>query len=128
MVANARKHQAPTEHMTVVLTGSTGSLGSYLLDTLYHSKRVSRIICLNRSSNAADRHKQISQERGLSPINPDRVEFLKADLSKHKLGIDSACYESLRSTVTHIIRESHLPPRKPFPCYLCPVEQQLISS
>lgn len=113
--------------MTVVLTGSTGSLGSYLLDALYHSRRVSRIICLDRSSNSAERHKRIGQERGLSPLNPDRVEFLKADLSKPKLGIDSAWYESLRSTVTHIIRESQLPPRKLFPYYLCPVEQQLIS-
>lgn len=127
MVANARKRQAPTDHMTVVLTGSTGSLGSYLLDALYHSKRVSHIICLNRSSNAAERHKHCGQQRGLSPLNPDRVEFLKADLSKPKLGIDSAYFEYLRSTVTHIIRESHLPPRKPFPYYLCPGEQQLIS-
>lgn len=110
MVANARKRQASTEHMTVFQTGSTGSLGSYLLDALYHSKRVSRIICLNRSSNAAERRRQISQERGLSSLSPDRVEFLKADLSKPKLGIDSAWYQTLRSTVTHIIRESNLAP------------------
>lgn len=96
--------------MTVVLTGSTGSLGSYLLDALYHSKHVSRIICLNRSSNAAERHKQIAQKRGLSLLNPDRVEFLKVDLSRPKLGMDSASYESMRSTVTHIIRESQSSP------------------
>ena len=93
--------------MTVILTGSTGSLGSYLLDTLYRSKRVSRIICLNRSSNAAEKHKQMGQQRGLSPLHPGRVEFLKADLSKPRLGIDSETYETLRSTVTHIIRKWH---------------------
>ena len=94
--------------MTVILTGSTGSLGSYLLEALYHSKRVSRIICLNRSSNAAERHKYIGRQRGLSPLDPDRVKFLMADLSKPKLGIDSATYESLCSNVTHIIRKSSM--------------------
>ncbi|KAL9611872.1 MAG: hypothetical protein Q9167_003526 [Letrouitia subvulpina] len=91
------------ERMIVVLTGSTGSLGSYLLDALYHNERVSRIICLNRSSKAAERHKQMSVERGLSSLDSNRVEFLKADLSKPQLGLSAASYEYLRSLVTHVI-------------------------
>lgn len=96
---------ASTEHMTVLLSGSTGSLGSYLLEALYHNKRVSHIICLNRSPNAAERHKQTGPRRGLSPLDPRRVEFLQADLSKLRLGLSPTLFEYLRSTVTHVIRE-----------------------
>ena len=38
---------ASTENMTILLTGSTGSLGSYVLDVLYANPNVSQIICLN---------------------------------------------------------------------------------
>lgn len=91
--------------MTVLLSGSTGSLGSYLPDVLYHHQRVSHIICLNRSSNAAERHKQTGPRRGLSPLDPRRVDFLQADLSKQHLRLTPTLYEFLRSTVTHVIRE-----------------------
>ncbi|CAO1601145.1 hypothetical protein XANCAGTX0491_004809 [Xanthoria calcicola] len=92
-----------TKRMTVVLTGSTGSLGSYLLETLSLNKNVLHIICLNRSATAAERQHQTGSKRGLSPIDPQRVEFLQADLSKPQLGLDITLYERLRTTVTHVI-------------------------
>lgn len=95
-----------TKRMTILLTGSTGSLGSYLLEALYLNRNVLHIICLNRSATAAERHQQTGSKRGLSPIDPERVEFLKADLSKPQLGLDEAVYERLQTTVTHVIRES----------------------
>ncbi len=105
---HSSQHSSPpsTENMTVVLTGSTGSLGSYLLEALYHTKDVSHIVCLNRSSKAAEKHNQTGPKRGLSALNPDRVIFLKADLSEPQLGLEDAVYENLRTTVTHVIRES----------------------
>ena len=105
---SSQQHPLPPspESMTVVLTGSTGSLGSYLLDTLYKNKNVSRIVCLNRSPKAAETHKHTGPKRGLSSdLNPDRVTFLKADLSEPHLGLQDSVYEYLRTTVTHIIRE-----------------------
>ncbi|KAI9745048.1 MAG: hypothetical protein M1818_001326 [Claussenomyces sp. TS43310] len=92
-----------TENMTVILSGSTGSVGSYLLEALYNDKNVSHIICLNRKSNAADKHSQMGPKRGLSPLNTDRVEFLKADFSKAQLGLEASVYERLLSSVTHVI-------------------------
>ncbi|KAF2836219.1 putative NRPS-like enzyme [Patellaria atrata CBS 101060] len=94
---------SPTNNMTVALTGSTGSLGSYILDTLYEDPRVSRIICLNRNPNATERHRDISLKRGFSPISPKRVEFLHSDLSQPQLGLETSVYSRLLSTVTHII-------------------------
>lgn len=103
--SNRTSPPVPTEQMTVLLSSSTGSLGSYLLDVLYHHKRVSRIICLDRSSNAAERHNQTGPRRGFSPLDPRRVDFLQADLSKQHLGLSATLYVFLRSTVTHFIRK-----------------------
>lgn len=94
-----------TKRMIVLLTGSTGSLGSYLLEALSLNRNVLHIICLNRSATAAERHQQTGSKRGLSPIDPQRVEFLQADLSKPQLGLDVTLYERLRTTVTHVIRK-----------------------
>ena len=99
---------ASAECMTVLLTGSTGSLGSYLLDALYIHPNVAQIICLNRSSDAAEKHGKIGRERGLNPLLPDRVIFLKADLSQDRLGLDNEAYDTLSKSVTHVIRKSRL--------------------
>ena len=99
------------KNMIVVVTGSTGSLGSYLLEALYHDQRVSHIICLNRSFSASEKHRQTGPKRGLSFLNPDRVEFHKADLSQPQLGLESSVYARMLKTVTHVIRkfQRHLP-------------------
>lgn len=94
----------PEEGITVLLTGSTGSLGSYILETLYHDTNVSRIICLTRCPDAAERQARSGKLRGLSPLSPARVEFYKADLSRSKLGLAEEVYRELAGSVTHIIR------------------------
>ncbi|GAM40011.1 hypothetical protein TCE0_034f12025 [Talaromyces pinophilus] len=91
-----------SQGMTVLLTGSTGSLGSYLLNSLNNDPNVHHIICLDRTS-AAGKHKELGPKRGLAPLDSDRVEFVKADLSQHGLGVEEELYERLLGTVTHII-------------------------
>lgn len=91
--------------MTVVLTGSTGSLGPYILEALNRNPKVARVICLNRSAKAAERHAQLCSARGFAPLSPSRVQFLKVDLSLPQLGLGRAPYGLLVSSVTHIIRE-----------------------
>lgn len=92
------------EAMTVLLTGSTGSLGSYLLDTLYHMPRVARIICLNRTADSETRQASGAGARGLSSSwDPARVSFLQADLSAPFLGLAPAAYQDLVDTVTHVV-------------------------
>ncbi|KAI3322197.1 hypothetical protein HD806DRAFT_536663 [Xylariaceae sp. AK1471] len=43
----ARPAQEPSDEFTVLLTGSTGSLGSYVHRSLLNEPRVSKIYCLN---------------------------------------------------------------------------------
>ncbi|KAI3319856.1 putative NRPS-like enzyme [Xylariaceae sp. AK1471] len=87
----------------VLLTGSTGSLGSYILDELQNDGGIKNIICLDRSADAAQRHARTGPERGLGSIDPSRVTFLKADLASPQLGLTAEVYESLRTSVTHIM-------------------------
>ncbi|KAH7400247.1 hypothetical protein BKA64DRAFT_723003 [Cadophora sp. MPI-SDFR-AT-0126] len=86
---------------TVLLTGSTGPLGSYLLDTLVRSPDVAAVYCLNRSSTAASKQMELNELRGL--INSNKSRFLTADLSKPDFGLSVDDYKILSDNVTHII-------------------------
>lgn len=58
--------------LTVVLTGSTGSLGSYLLDSLRSDRTVDKVYCLTRDGTK-ERQQKAFQERGLDRIIPDKI-------------------------------------------------------
>ncbi|PVH77569.1 acetyl-CoA synthetase-like protein [Cadophora sp. DSE1049] len=92
-----------SEKMTVLLTGSTGSLGSYLLHVLLSSPKVAKIYCLNRREDAAEFQAALNAQRGLVSLWDDRVEFLKADLSQEGLGLKAGDYERLKQNVTIVI-------------------------
>ncbi|KAI3318574.1 acetyl-CoA synthetase-like protein [Xylariaceae sp. AK1471] len=90
--------------MTILLTGSTGSLGSYILETLYNIPHIERIICLNRAADGEDRQADVARQRDLtSSWNSARVSFLQADLSAPFLGLAPPVYQSLIDSVTHVI-------------------------
>lgn len=105
-VDNKRQRLPVTQGTTVLLTGSTGSLGSYLLNKLSNDPNVKHIICLDRSSSAAEKYREIGPKRGLTPLDPERVEFIKANLADSQLGMENEVYGRLKNTVTHIIRKA----------------------
>ena len=90
--------------MTVLLTGSTGSLGSYLLDCLYRDPKVERIVCFNRTADAAARQAALASGRGhTAHWDPNRVSFLHGDLSARCLGLLPTVYHQMMETVTHVM-------------------------
>jgi thioester reductase-like protein len=92
----------------VILTGSTGSLGSYLLSELLRDFSVTKIYCLNRSEDAAPRQLQSLREKGLTMLDqfPRRVEFIQAQFGAEKLGLDEAKYEEMLREVDTIIHNA----------------------
>lgn len=84
--------------ITVALTGSTGSLGSYLLDSLRSDGIVRKIYCLTRDGDAGKQQKAF-QERGLDPTVPNKIEFVKTSLGKQNLGIDNDKYQEMLQSV-----------------------------
>ena len=104
--SSSKKPAAFNQNQTVLLTGSTGSLGSYLLHILEQSPSVSRIFCLNRSADGGnEKQLKASQERGLSQVFPKTV-FLHADLAQPNFGLDPATYEDLLSSVDRVIHNA----------------------
>ncbi|KAM3511235.1 hypothetical protein MY11210_005104 [Beauveria gryllotalpidicola] len=91
---------------TVLLTGSTGSLGSYLLHLLIHDPDVAKVVCLNRSKDGG-RAKQLeaNKERGLS-TDLDKVDFFHADLSRPDLALEATDLVRLQESVDLIIHNA----------------------
>jgi thioester reductase-like protein/aryl carrier-like protein len=90
---------------TVLLTGSTGSLGSYLLDKLMRNPYIDRVICLNRAGGDEHRQTGIQASRGLQ-TDFTKVEFLEVDLSQEGFGLDIENYNSLKARTTHIMHNA----------------------
>ena len=99
--------------LTVVLTGSTGSLGSYLLDSLLVRTPVAKVICLNRGADSQARQKESNKSRGLTTEWEDKIRFLTTDLSKSDLGLSADDYDALVKEASFIIRmlRTHSLPR-----------------
>ena len=68
----------------MILTGSTGQLGTYILDALLRDPSVAHVHCLNRGDHARERQHNRIKEYGLTPLanNEGRLSFWTADLSQ----------------------------------------------
>ncbi|KAM5472506.1 putative secondary metabolism biosynthetic enzyme [Microsporum audouinii] len=103
--AGVRKIQ-PLKHVAI-LTGSTGSLGTYLLHYLVSSLNFERIYCLNRSADAASSQKQSFRDRGMSLVGfASKVEFITADFSRDRFGLSSTKYQELQQVVDVFIHNA----------------------
>ncbi|KAK7677662.1 hypothetical protein QCA50_019353 [Cerrena zonata] len=95
---------------TVVITGTTGSLGIELLGLLEKSSQVTRVYALNRKSSISlrQRHENSIRERGLdvSVLASEKIQLIEVDLEKEQLGISPSLYEEIRVSVTHIIHNA----------------------
>lgn len=91
----------------VILTGSTGSLGTYLLSELLQDPHVAKIYCLNRSADAGSKQLKSLEERGLtSDLCSLRVEFIQADFNWEMLGLEAFKYGKMIQTVDTIIHNA----------------------
>ena len=93
------------QSLVVLLTGSTGSLGSYLLNVITQDSSISRVYCLNRSVDAENRQRQMQTSRGLSTVF-SKVEFLQYDMSKPYLGLELLVYKRILQEVTNIVHNA----------------------
>lgn len=101
----ARKAEVSTEGLVVLLTGSTGSLGSYILDRLLSDPRVSLIHCLNRGPRSAERQEKSQTTKGLQPLS-DKVKFHDVDPAASYFGLSIQEYKKLLFEVTHVIHNA----------------------
>lgn len=92
--------------LVFLLTGSTGSLGSYILHSLAENPKVDRVYCLNRNADSNERQKKSQLEKGLPPLPDDKVTYLEASLARPYFGLDKATYWALLEGVTNVIHNA----------------------
>ncbi|KAI5861204.1 putative NRPS-like enzyme [Durotheca rogersii] len=94
--------------INVILTGSTGTIGRYLLRALLDRPGIGHIFCLNRGKDGGS----AAQSSGFASAGltrdglKNRVTFLEADFAHPSLGLGNARYEALRSHVSLIIHNA----------------------
>ncbi|EIN05387.1 acetyl-CoA synthetase-like protein [Punctularia strigosozonata HHB-11173 SS5] len=113
----------------VILTGTTGGLGSALLDALFSSTSVRKVYALNRRSTKGrsleERQKAILLDRALNVelVDSDKVSLLEVDMTLPTFGLDEQMFEELRTSVTRIIHNAY---RVDFNVSLTSFEPQLV--
>ena len=90
----------------VILTGSTGSLGTHLLRALIGNDSVRQIFCLNRRLDTMSDYCSRLRLAADGIAGVDKVTFLQTDLSKPHLGLDIETYKELCSDATLIIHSA----------------------
>lgn len=94
----------------IAVTGTTGSLGSYLLATLLARPDVNKVICLNRAADAQERQIKALSSRGLPALQPaidaGRVMFMRMDVAAPRLGLTDDEHALLLRETTSIIHNA----------------------
>ena len=101
---SAHRPEASETDQTVLLTGSTGMLGSYMLDVLAHNPRVRKIICLNRPDDGgAAKQATTMRERGLDTSYDGKAEFYHIDAADPDLGLNKNLYGRLLQEADRVV-------------------------
>lgn len=98
------KYNPRQEKHAVILTGSSGSLGNYILQLLIESPMVAKIYCLNRS-DSEDRQRKSFEERGV-PADFRKVTFFTTSFDKEQFGLAPEQYKEMQNTVDVFIHNA----------------------
>ncbi|KAF6788140.1 gluconate kinase [Colletotrichum sojae] len=108
------KQPSSSENAFVLLTGSSGSLGSHCLADLARRRDVSRIVCLVRSAKGANApphpsggvfDRKVLEARGLRLTEEEwsKIATLEVDPTAERLGLAPMVFAAIQERVTHVI-------------------------
>ncbi|CUA71917.1 L-aminoadipate-semialdehyde dehydrogenase [Rhizoctonia solani] len=100
----------PVQKERVVVTGTTGGLGSHLLAQLLESDKVEKVWAMNRKSSKGNREREIGsfedKQLDVSLLKSEKLVFMDTDLEDPKLGLSDRAYDEVRSQATIIIHNA----------------------
>ncbi|CEJ01811.1 hypothetical protein RMCBS344292_15832 [Rhizopus microsporus] len=108
-VCESKKGISNEHGQVILLTGATGSLGSFILSNLLKNNAVKKIFCMIRGkgSNVMQRLKESFDSRHLDPLllssNNSRLEVLSIQSRQEHFGLSDEIYHKLKDEVTTII-------------------------
>ncbi|KAM3498693.1 hypothetical protein MY10362_008005 [Beauveria mimosiformis] len=95
--------------MTILITGTTGRLGSHLVEVLESMGSVKRIVCLNRANgDTLGRQIRVAAENGIR-LQMAKLEFLSSNCGEKRLGLAANVYQRLLGEVDHIVHNAWPP-------------------
>lgn len=105
---SVRQNAGTSRHgQVVVLTGSTGSLGSFILEELIRNEATEHIYCFNRAKDSQTLQIDRNKLRDLSTtFSSSKVTFLTVDFQKVAFGLDKQILHQVLSEVTQIIHNA----------------------
>ncbi|KAI0177636.1 nonribosomal peptide synthetase [Pestalotiopsis sp. NC0098] len=100
--------EASDDNQVVLLTGSTGMLGSYLLDQMSRDPKVKKVVCLNRAEDGGVKQQaRAMRERGLDETyGGGKAEFHHVDISRSDFGLPRDVYQRLLSEADRFIHNA----------------------
>ncbi|KAJ7066919.1 hypothetical protein C8F01DRAFT_1340925 [Mycena amicta] len=98
----------PSSGQTVLVTGTTGVLGTHILVELLARPDVSRVYALNRGTASLERQAAALEEQGFDPslASSPKAFFVEGELEDKGLFSTSNISAELRASVTHIIHNA----------------------
>ncbi|KAF8215557.1 male sterility protein-domain-containing protein, partial [Mycena galopus ATCC 62051] len=104
------KSAASSNGTVVLLTGSTGGLGSHVLEILLSLPSVERVYAFNRKGRVpvSERQREAFVDRALEVtlLTSEKLVYLEGDTSKADLALPLDVWNTLRDTVTVIIHNA----------------------
>ena len=109
-VGGGARGRAHHRHV-VLLTGSTGGLGSFLLASLLSREDVALVYAFNRASktgSAQQRQRAAFDDRGLDTavLDSEKLIHVEGDLAQPNLSLDDQTYGEIRDAVTVIVHNA----------------------
>lgn len=98
---------SPVENdLTVILTGSTGALGTYLLHNLCSNLRVAKVYCFDRRSGAEEVAQKNFESNGLAVGSLKKAEFLHVNFGDKNFGLTDAKTSEIVEKINTIIHSA----------------------
>ncbi|KAG5721421.1 Linear gramicidin synthase subunit D [Termitomyces sp. T112] len=100
------------KNKVILLTGSTGNLGSQILADLLLDPSVERVYALNRASTGSasilERHTERFKDKGLDIklLQSRRLALVEGDATLSRLGLSDQLYNEIKDSVTVIIHNA----------------------